>query len=509
MNAKVWSSRNGLGSSLARRIVAHRGLIQGACALLVASCGSGSSSSGKPAASAGASGSDGSSGAASGGANATPGAVTISPKNVSVAAGAMQAFTCSIAGAAAGKCAWSVKEAAGGSISDAGIYSAPKATGVYHVVATSSADAGQSDTATVSVAQSVVANCDKLPAAGTWENITPPEVLAGIGRPGDSGTFAFAVDPMNSGTVYLGTLRQKVWKTTDCGSTWTHVNTGRNGALLDPGMNWTFLLDPTDTKIVYTNSGYGEGTNGAFKSLNGGVDWDAIWPPQDPAQADLGKVVQYNFANVFAMDPSDHLHLLLTFHAECSAPYNQTCIGETTDGGATWRLINGEKSWVGTEGQVVYFLDNAKTWLWASSSNGFWRTEDAGATWKHITPEIKEAHPQGSQIYRAKNGTFYLAASDGVFRSADGKDWTMIDGTGPLAGGLVSDGKTMYMSNNYYFDYGKDLQTYFTAPEDTGAPWTKLPSPGLVNGGSLGFDAGHHLLFSSNFKAGFFRVVVP
>jgi hypothetical protein len=45
------------------------------------------------------------------------------------------------------------------------------------------------------------------------------------------------------------------------------------------------------------------------------------------------------------MDPADPLHILLTFHAICSAPYNETCLGETTDGGKTWRLINGDPSW--------------------------------------------------------------------------------------------------------------------------------------------------------------------
>lgn len=443
-----------------------------------------------------------SAGAQAGAATGNPSVFSITPKSVNVSAGSKQTFNCG-----PGTCTFSIKEAGGGSISSAGIYTAPSAAGVYHIVATSSADASKSDVATVNVAQSLVAACDALPSAGTWENVTPPEVLAGFDGSTQKGVFAFAVDPMNSGTVYLGTLSQKVWKTQDCGSTWTAVATGRNGDAVNSGVNWTMMLDPTDSKILYTNSGYGKTTNGAFKSTNGGVDWDQVWPP--PKQPELGNVVQYNFANVFAMDPSDHKHILLTFHAVCSAPYNETCLAESTDGGATWRVLNGDRSWVGTEGQVVYFLNDSKTWLWASSSNGYWRTENAGSSWTKISPDINEAHPQSSQIIRVKDGTFYLAASDGVFRSPDGKSWSKIDGTGPLAGGLVSDGTTIYMSNNYYFSYGTDLHPYFTATEDKGAPWKPMNSPGMSSGGSLGYDPGHHLLFSSNFQSGFYRVVVP
>ena len=340
-------------------------------------------------------------------------------------------------------------------------------------------------------------SCDTLPAAGTFENINPPGITYQ--------NFAFAVDPNNAGVVYVGTDKHKIWKTSDCGATWAVIDTGRNAAAIDGGINWTLLIDPQDPKVLYTNAGYG--TNLGYKSVNGGVDWDVVWPPPDGTLAD---VVAYNFANVFAIDPLDHQHLLLTFHGECKAPYTASCIGETKDGGATWRLANGDPKMVGTEGQVIYFLDTSHTWIWGSQSSDFWRTEDSGATWTKISPAIKEAHPQGSQIYRAKDGTFYLAASDGVSKSRDGKAWSLVANTGPLGGGLVGDGTTMYLSNNLYWNWGKDLHPYFSAPESSGEPWTPLAgSPGLTAGGSLGLDTVHHVLYSSNLGAGVWRAVLP
>jgi hypothetical protein len=345
----------------------------------------------------------------------------------------------------------------------------------------------------------VVGACDALPAAHTFQNVTP----SGVG----TSNFTFAIDPVNAGTVYLGTSQKGVFKSTDCASTWTHIDTGKNGAAMDSGMNWTFVVDPTDPKILYSNAGYGSGTNGAYKSKNGGVDWDPVWPPPDGT---LGNVVQYNFANVFAMDPADHMHLLLTFHATCSAPYAESCIAETKDGGATWRLANGTNGMVGTEGQVIYFLDTPHTWIWGSQSSGFYRTEDSGATWTQLSSVLKEAHPQGSEIYRAKNGTFYLATADGIAKSADGKAWSLISGTGPLAGGIVGDGTTMYMSNFFYWNWATNAHPYWSAPEATGTPWTEIPgSPDMTAGGSLALDVPHRVLYASDLGAGFWRVVVP
>jgi photosystem II stability/assembly factor-like uncharacterized protein len=356
-----------------------------------------------------------------------------------------------------------------------------------------------------------VAACDALPAAGTWQEITPPEVKAGFGMQTDYGSFAFTVDPIHSGTVYLGTARQKVWKTTDCGATWAHIDTGRNGDVLDPGMNWTFAVDPTDSNVLYTNAGYGgKGLNGLYKSVNAGVDWDPVWPPDD---AKLAGAVQYNFANVVAMDPGDHLHLLLTFHAECTPPYNDTCIAESYDGGANWTLQSGQATWSGAEGQVIYFLNGPKNWLWASQANGFWSTTDGGANWtRAFGGDDDESHLQGAQLLHAPDGSFYVAGTHGVWHSADGSpgSWEMLDNTGPIAGGIVTDGTNLYSAMCYFPGFcNPPGQVFRTAKLSDPKTWTTMDSPALSSGGSLGYDPSHHLLYSSNLGDGFWRVVLP
>jgi hypothetical protein len=195
-----------------------------------------------------------------------------------------------------------------------------------------------------------------LGAAGVFQEITPPEVKAGIGQKATSnqtkgGPFAMAVDPVNLGTVYAGTLFQSVWKSTDCGATWRKIAIGTNAAEVNSGMNWTFGIDLQDPNVVYTNSGYD--SNGLFKSTDGDVNWTDIWSRK--SEPVLGKAFTYNFANVIAIDPADQQHILLTFHESCLAPHPATCIDETMDAGATWRIIDGRPAGMATKARSSSF----------------------------------------------------------------------------------------------------------------------------------------------------------
>lgn len=84
--------------------------------------------------------------------NAQAVAVAISPTTASVAVGRTAQFSATVSGSSNSAVTWSIQEgAAGGTISGAGLYTAPSAAGTYHVVATSQADATKSATATVVV----------------------------------------------------------------------------------------------------------------------------------------------------------------------------------------------------------------------------------------------------------------------------------------------------------------------------------------------------------------------
>jgi len=346
----------------------------------------------------------------------------------------------------------------------------------------------------------VASPCD-LPAKGTWQETTPTEVRAKFPQQ-QYGVIALAMNPQNPSVVYFGTHQIGIWKSTNCGSTWAHINTGENGSVLDGGFQWSVAIDPVNPDVLYANSGYSS-SSGAWKSTNGGVDWKALWPPVDP---ELAKVVQYNFVHKIRIDPGDHQHLLISFHASCNAPYKSACIAESNDAGATWKMVNGDASWTGSEDQTIWFLDNSQTWLYASQSNGMWRTSDGGATWKVI--DAAWGGHNGGQLYRAKNKVFYHSGPAGLLRSSDGISWSRMASTGNGMIGITGDGSALYASHGPYAEAPPYLP-YYTAPETDGQAWTHLTSPLLATGGyELAYDPDHHLLYSTNATAGFWRVVV-
>jgi hypothetical protein len=82
--------------------------------------------------------------------------VMISPAEVVLAPGGTQIFTAPVAGFADTRVTWTVRETGGGLINGAGFYTAPRADGFYHVIATSVEDTTVSASAIISVTTSSV-----------------------------------------------------------------------------------------------------------------------------------------------------------------------------------------------------------------------------------------------------------------------------------------------------------------------------------------------------------------
>ena len=78
-------------------------------------------------------------------------AVTISPTTASISTGSTQTFTATVNGSTNKGVTWS---ASGGTISSAGLYTAPTIAGTYYVTATSQADPSMSAIATITVSSS-------------------------------------------------------------------------------------------------------------------------------------------------------------------------------------------------------------------------------------------------------------------------------------------------------------------------------------------------------------------
>jgi hypothetical protein len=344
----------------------------------------------------------------------------------------------------------------------------------------------------------MVASCASIDAGAGWENISPGLLTGSQGYQSTN----VAADPVNSGTVYLGTgsanntpKGEGLLKSTDCGATWTKVSTGANASDLDQGVQWTLVIDPIVTGVVYTNSGYGQ--NGLWKSTNGGVDWSDVWPPSDPV---LSSIVQYNFVGNLQPDPDpqNHLHLLMTFHAGCTRPSATTmegCFAETRDGGDTWTMHFGTPPF---EAQARVYPLTSATWI-VPSGGHLWRTADGGGSWQDVAVLAAGGHSAGNRYHSTKTG-YYIGTEDGVIHSADGVAWSLVPSSGQWVKTIVGNGTTMYAAT---------ANGVLTSAESDGGTWTlDGQSPGDGDGCFADYDAGHGVLYVSCGGSGVWRKVV-
>jgi hypothetical protein len=142
-----------------------------------------------------------------------------------------------------------------------------------------------------------------------------------------------------------------------------------------------------------------------------------------------------------------------------------------------------------------------------------WLTTDNGATWTNLSPDPSqfwafaggevEIHP----VPRAPDGTYFLSVKQGVVKSIDGgHSWSLIPNSGGSTVGLVIGDGYLFASDQWTANYRK-------APVADTTQWQTIPPPaGLPpNQGApyLDYDSAHHILYSSNFMGGFWRVVKP
>ncbi len=357
-----------------------------------------------------------------------------------------------------------------------------------------------------------VGTCDHLAASGVWENIAPTQAESGQAL-GVVNAQGLALDPFNVGTVWMGassvypTSAGGLYKSTDCGASWTHMNTGMNGDLIDKAAIWSMAIDPVTEGTVYVVGAYGPGN--LWKSTNGGVDFTALLPDDGP----FSKAVGSNFVASVTMDPDDHLHLVIAPHGNCMAPYDPICNAESKDGGATWRMVKVPGDGWG-EATGPYLL-NATSWL--STLDGLWLTTDNGATWKDVKPAdvhyVTGGEYTNKPLRKSALGNYYLPTQqdNGLITSTDGMTWTHINNS-PNGSYEIA----FAMGGGKLYEGDADAHGYMVADETAPDMWTALPTPTdaqYMGQGwgpyALEYDEDHHILYSTNFQGGFWRMVTP
>jgi hypothetical protein len=341
----------------------------------------------------------------------------------------------------------------------------------------------------------IIRNCDSLPAAGQWQNITPPpfkdpsnmETLAVIVSPQDQTVYAAAGNKTNMGNGSTG-----VYKSIDCGATFTFVSTGAGKDKIMSGDPWAMMIDPSNTNVLYINNGYGTDPT-IYKSTDAGVDWTALSP--HPVWKTASHV------QAIAMERGNPQHLAVTFHATCDAPYNGLCLSRSNDGGANWQVFNGPTQLNAWQEAATLTILGPMSYLYAAITGG-WYTADEGKTWAKVADDTFYGSYAGSTDI-APDGTMYLGGATSIYTSNSkplGSMWTKIAGS-PRSTVVIDDGTNLFCSLSWAQD-----NPVFTAKVAAPATWTQMMQSGR-GANQLAYDSAHHLVYAANWGNGLWRLV--
>jgi hypothetical protein len=354
------------------------------------------------------------------------------------------------------------------------------------------------------------AACPALPPAGTWRNVSPP---GSNYTQTYSGLNAIAVRPDNPAVVYVGADLNGIFKSTDCGATWTVAASGANAASVNAGEPWSVVIDPVVPDVMYASLGYG--AVGVWKSTNAGVDWQQTFSSNITAAfANKGMVTG------ISIDPGDHTHLVAESHGNCAS--GNACAAESSDSGATWTLIEMTGAGMWQENSAIAIV-NRTTWLYCGLFGGLSRTSDEGVSWQTVgtmgaLPSCNYYEPC---LWQATDGRHYLPAitygGPGLLVSPpnDTSSWTIVPNS-PQANVLVPTEKNLVMGKSSQM--GAPAATaYSTASQSDPTTWTTLAGPPAsaptgsnIGGGPefMAYDPAHHALYVSTFSTGLWQTTI-
>ena len=146
----------------------------------------------------------------------------------------------------------------------------------------------------------------------------PTDISANIsgGKPAGAWVAPYIIDPSSSTTLYAG--YDKIWKTTNRGTSWTAVSQ----QLSATNLLRTLAIAPSNTNVLYTAD-----QTTMWKTTNGGAtNWTAVTLP----------AISSNYITYIAVKNTDPNTLWIT----CGGYTSGTKVFESTDGGTSWTNIS-------------------------------------------------------------------------------------------------------------------------------------------------------------------------
>jgi len=269
----------------------------------------------------------------------------------------------------------------------------------------------------------------------------------------DGGSItALAVDPTNGDVAYAGTAYGGVFATHDAGLHWTSIG---SGLPTDNPRIWSITVSPWAPGTVYVGlesaDAVYDGESGLWETTDGGASWRHI----EGQESAVEKLV---------FDPSDPN---IMYVAKDTTDFG---VYKTTDGGRIWTWLG-----AGVRAFWVYSIDIDPTdpsVLYASGDET-WKTTDAGAHWVKADGGIAHLDLNGVVVDRFDPQRVYGYTQGSVYVTTDGAGtWSRLASSPVQLSALVLDPtvpNALYVAQvNYAAPGGVYRST------DGGATWTQI-----------------------------------
>jgi RNA polymerase sigma factor (sigma-70 family) len=330
-------------------------------------------------------------------------------------------------------------------------------------------------------------------APGHWQNVTPAGITLAGRLPGIGDSFGVQdvlADPRQPGTFFAFVCYQGCWRSTDWGTSWSHVSADGQ---LERGRPWSEAIAPDGSYLLACTGGWRHAGGGVWRSVDDGRSWTTVPLAGDDEDA-------YSLD----LDPGDRDHAI-------AAVGVGSRVFESHDGGLTWA----QRTPSGAGAGAYLFFITSTTWLAVSGEGegrGTRRTTDAGATWDTVA-DLEHLTGQEQIAIDPARHAIYLPTRSGIHRSLDlGATFQRVSTTG--ASTVCATQERLYALYGWA-STGPVAPRLQSALRSDGQGWVGQAGPaGLVNGAKRSAAvrdpaSGRWVILSGCWNAGVWRYAEP
>ena len=210
---------------------------------------------------------------------------------------------------------------------------------------------------------------------------------------------------MKQPVMYIGTIGQSVWRSTDLGDSWKRAS---NGIFAEADIR-AIAVDPDNSSVVFAGT-----ENGLYRTADGAETWQLIDSEMNGLQIWDIEISEKNPNTIFVGTcPSD--------------------LFKSTDGGKTWICLDVELADECAGGAIIPRVtsiaidpEDDQIVYAGIEIDGFRRSTDGGKNWETINEGLSSLDIHGISVIPGQPKKIIVATNNDVCRTDDLKYWTSL-----------------------------------------------------------------------------------